>query len=39
MTKYDRESEVFIAPHRDRSIQACTLAQKVLRDAGVAEPD
>ena len=33
------DSRVLIAPHRDRSFQACIQAQKVLRDAGVAEPD
>jgi hypothetical protein len=39
LTKYGGDSRVLIAPHRDRSFQACILAQKVLRDAGVAEPD
>ncbi len=39
LTRYGDDSRVLIAPHRDRSFQACIQAQKVLRDAGVAEPD
>ena len=39
LTRYGGESDVLIAPHRHRSFQACIQAQKVLRDAGVAEPD
>ena len=39
LTRYGDDSRVLVAPHRDRSFQACIQAQKVLRDAGVAEPD
>ena len=39
LTQYGDDARVLIAPHRDRSFQACIQAQKVLRDAGVAEPD
>ena len=39
LTRCGDDARVLIAPHRDRSFQACIQAQKVLRDAGVAEPD
>jgi hypothetical protein len=39
LTRYGDDARVLIAPHRDRSFLACIQAQKVLRDAGVAEPD
>ena len=39
LTRCGEDARVLIAPHRDRSFQACIQAQKVLRDAGVAEPD